>query len=79
VAIKLDFFANMYSKNIFSVMDYISQLGGLFNALYGGGRLAIFLFMDTYILSIIMRSLFSYTEEYDDPSINEVQGQMNRI
>mmetsp|Transcript_1061 Transcript_1061/g.652 ORF Transcript_1061/g.652 Transcript_1061/m.652 type:complete len:111 (+) Transcript_1061:242-574(+) len=50
ISLKLDYFSNIYSKKLFSFTDYVSELGGLFNALYGAGRLAIFLFMDSYIL-----------------------------
>eukprot|EP00349_Pseudokeronopsis_sp_Brazil_P002725 CAMPEP_0202964750 /NCGR_PEP_ID=MMETSP1396-20130829/8843_1 /ASSEMBLY_ACC=CAM_ASM_000872 /TAXON_ID= /ORGANISM="Pseudokeronopsis sp., Strain Brazil" /LENGTH=129 /DNA_ID=CAMNT_0049687105 /DNA_START=618 /DNA_END=1004 /DNA_ORIENTATION=- len=37
ISFKLNFFSNIYQKTLYSFTDFISELGGLFNALYGGG------------------------------------------
>jgi len=42
-------------------MDCMSQLGGLFNTLFGGGKLIVYLFMDSFFLSKIINALFQYS------------------
>mmetsp|Transcript_21857 Transcript_21857/g.21035 ORF Transcript_21857/g.21035 Transcript_21857/m.21035 type:complete len:106 (-) Transcript_21857:325-642(-) len=39
----------------------MSQLGGLFNTLFGGGKLVVYLFMEPFLLSKIINALFQYS------------------
>mmetsp|Transcript_47805 Transcript_47805/g.35055 ORF Transcript_47805/g.35055 Transcript_47805/m.35055 type:complete len:122 (+) Transcript_47805:304-669(+) len=79
VYIRLDFFSNVYQKNLFNLMDYMSQVGGLFNSLYGGGKLIVYLFVESIILTSIISSLFKFLPKGEKPSefIHRAEKRMN--
>jgi len=63
---RFDFFQNVYQKNIYNVMDFLSQLGGLFNSLYAGGKLAVYLVMESLIIQKVIKGLFKYSPDQEE-------------
>mmetsp|Transcript_15113 Transcript_15113/g.14695 ORF Transcript_15113/g.14695 Transcript_15113/m.14695 type:complete len:237 (-) Transcript_15113:761-1471(-) len=66
LTVRLDLVSTIYQKNLFTIMDYVSLLGGLFNSLYAGGKLAVFLFMESLMLQRVIRALFKYSPDQEE-------------
>jgi hypothetical protein len=61
--IKLGLENIVYERTIYSFMNFLSDIGGLFNSIYVGGKIIVFLFIDHLFLSHIMKHLFQVDTE----------------
>mmetsp|Transcript_13988 Transcript_13988/g.13593 ORF Transcript_13988/g.13593 Transcript_13988/m.13593 type:complete len:124 (+) Transcript_13988:640-1011(+) len=82
-----DFWGNHFTKDIYSFTDFVSDVGGIFNSIYGGGKILVLIFADSIIVTKLLGELYSYKEKRknglrlngNDNSENQDVAQINQI
>ncbi len=48
----------IYTKEIYTLMNYLSDIGGLFNSLFVGGKLVMMMFLEKLFYSSILNKIY---------------------
>jgi hypothetical protein len=62
VNVRLDLSTIIYTREIYSFMNYLSDIGGLFNSVFVGGKIIVSLFIDKLFYSHIMKEIYQVDE-----------------
>jgi hypothetical protein len=55
---RIDLSNRLYSREIYSFMKFLSDIGGLFNSIFVCGKIIVYLFMSKLFYAHVMKEIY---------------------